>query len=80
LINFIESRNYLAWIVAAAAAVVGAVADNYFAVDNYVVESVAAENDPNGLLIISPLVACERVDLLRALLGRASSSLTLLTF
>jgi hypothetical protein len=76
LINFIERRNYLASIVA----VVGAVADNYFAVDNYVVESLGAESEPNGLLIISPLVAYERVDLLRALLGRASLSLTLLTF
>jgi hypothetical protein len=78
LINFIERRNYLASIVAVVGAV--AAADNYFAVDNYVVGSLEAESEPNGLLIISPLVAYERVDLLRALLGRASLSLTLLTF
>jgi hypothetical protein len=76
VINLIERRNYLAWIVAA----VGAVADNYFAVDNYVVESLGAASEPNGLLIISPLAACERVDLLQASLGLASLSLTLLTF
>lgn len=69
--------EYLAWIVVAAADVDAAAYD--LAVDNYVVVSLEAVNEPSVLLIISLLVACEQADF-QALLELASSSLTLLTF
>lgn len=67
--------SYLAWIVAA----VGAVAACDSAVDNYVGVSLEAASEPSESLTISPLAACEQVDLLQASLELASLSLTLLT-